>query len=474
MIHEVLEFPDISYESPEFPDVPRVNEVLSAFRYLQSDAPHRKIIPVTSAFSLKVGQVNVIYGPSGSGKSTVLSKIKEVLGGNDLIDQPENDDFLINLVGSNVREAIQWLTRVGLGEGNLFLRRFSQLSVGQKFRMRLALSLEDIKHDAVATRVLYIDEFGSNLDPHTARAIAHTFSSAVRKCNAVVFVCCNNIDVAAAFDYDAFLSLGLDHISNVQYKNETTRKRPTIYIEKGNVKQYEAFRRHHYLDVGNRINEAELYYARTGTDIIGVTLFVPPLPKEVESLDPYFELINRKMITGYRTVVHPEFRSMGVAKALTIEPPKLAGYEIVEIRSAMYHFAPIPEFWGFVSANQYFDEAYLKDCNANIELRNYIASLGLDPNMMIDDIDCRKVLEAADGDKLSRLIQADEIEQSRNLLSYFCNVMGDCGYPYTGHFDVLFGKVSELTHRPIEESEFIEGIKSQKQPRYGAFYKKIV
>ncbi|MCZ0757123.1 AAA family ATPase, partial [Anoxybacillus sp. J5B_2022] len=251
-IGDKIEIGDIYYTRSKLTDEPRIKEVLNTFRYLNSDAPSRKIITVTSGFSLKLGKINVIYGPSGSGKSTVLNKFKSILGGRELIQAPQEDDFLINLVGKDLKEAIKILTYAGLGEGNLFLRKFSQLSEGQKFRMRIALEIDNINKSKTTNQILYIDEFGSNLDPSTAKAIAHTFSIAVENSNLIVFVCCNNLDVARAFNYDTLISLGYDHVTKVEYSEENKRLKEkskiNIKVEKGDISHYRKFKRYHYLD----------------------------------------------------------------------------------------------------------------------------------------------------------------------------------------------------------------------------------
>lgn len=477
MLNTTITLDDITYMRTELSDEPRIREILNTFNYLNSDAPHRNIIPVTSGFSLKIGKLNVIYGPSGSGKSTVLSNIKKLLGGEELIESPERDDFLINIVGRDIGEAIQILTHAGLGEGNLFLRKFSQLSEGQKFRMRIALQLNNMSKNMNSHRSVYIDEFGSNLDPSTAKAIARTFSNAIKHSNSIVFVCCNDLEVAKSFNYDSLICLGYDHVSTVEYsqsnKGFQTINSLNIKVEKGDIGHYRDFKRYHYLDLESRINEADLFVAKVEDKIVGVTLLVQPIPREIVNLDSYFELINSKMVTGYRTVVHPEFRAMGVGRALAINAPKLAGYEIVETRSALYHFIPIPEHWGYTNANKYFDEVYWSNRPANIILEQYILDNGFDPALMFDEKYCIEFVEKADRQELSEFIWADKVEQTQNVLSYLVKVMSDCGYPYDGVFDTLLDKVIAKESAPITDTDFIVKLKGHKQARYSAFYMKL-
>lgn len=110
-------------------------------------------------------------GKSGSGKSSVLRRICKKLGGYFLseIDVPE--DYLINIVGKDVEEAISILSSVGLGQGHLFLSKYNELSDGQKFRLKLALMLSK------GEKIVYVDEFGSSLDVTTGKNLAITLAN---------------------------------------------------------------------------------------------------------------------------------------------------------------------------------------------------------------------------------------------------------------------------------------------------------
>lgn len=471
MTGRIISIEDIYYNRGVIlPNNSRIQEVLNSFHYLKSDSPHRKHIPVSSGFELKVGQINVIHGPSGSGKSSILNILKTEIGGVEITDLPKKDEYIINMVGRDLKEAISILMSAGLGEGNLFIRKCSQLSDGQKFRMRIALELNAAILDK-SPQVLFIDEFGSNLDLISAVAIAKTFSKAVKKTNLTIFVCCNNMKVVEAFDFDSLITLGYDHMTEVKYR-KTTRVKDNmkINIQKGSIGHYERFKRFHYLDIGERINDAQIYIAELEGEILGVSVMVQPIKEKYARLDPYFKLINEKMITIYRMVVHPEFRSMGIGRTLAEEAPKLAGFDIVETRSAMFHFAPVPINWGFKNADDYFDELYWKDRRSNRNLEKFMFDNGRYPSMMVDDDYCLKFLQKVDRSHLTKLIFEDTREQFRNLISYFQSVMDKCGFPYHGDVENLMKKCDYIITEPKTEAEIVKGLKNNKQVRYGAFY----
>jgi len=120
---------------------------------------------------LKIGPKNVVYltGDSGSGKSVLLKAIKRDLG-NEAVDMADiHLDLnrpLIETVGETVEEGLELLSRVGLNDAFLFLRKYSQLSDGQKYRYRIAKLVESGKQWWI------MDEFCSTLDRDTAKIVA--------------------------------------------------------------------------------------------------------------------------------------------------------------------------------------------------------------------------------------------------------------------------------------------------------------
>jgi len=82
---------------------------------------------------LKMGPKDVclITGDSGSGKSVLLRAIKKDLGDKavDMADiHLDPDKPLIETVGETVEQGLELLSRVGLNDAFLFLRKYSQLS----------------------------------------------------------------------------------------------------------------------------------------------------------------------------------------------------------------------------------------------------------------------------------------------------------------------------------------------------------
>jgi hypothetical protein len=154
------------------------------------------------------GDVVFVTGPSGCGKSVLLARLAEALA----VAWPETpqvdlaavampaDRRVIDLMRPPLGQALRTLGTAGLADAFLLLRTPQELSDGQRYRLRLALAIENCGlriancglnnnepaagHAAVAVNpqsairnsqssVLVADEFCSTLDRLCARAVAY-------------------------------------------------------------------------------------------------------------------------------------------------------------------------------------------------------------------------------------------------------------------------------------------------------------
>ena len=81
---------------------------------------------------------------------------------------------LIETVGATVEQGLELLSKVGLNDAFLFLRTYSQLSDGQKYRYRIAKLIESDK------QWWLMDEFAACLDRDTAKIIAFNLQKIAR------------------------------------------------------------------------------------------------------------------------------------------------------------------------------------------------------------------------------------------------------------------------------------------------------
>ena len=149
---------------------------------------------------LTPGTITLITGPSGAGKSMLLRKLRAEHSTTrrwvDLNELAFEQTPIVNCFGDQpLRQTLELLSRVGLGEAWSYLRTPSELSEGQKFRLRLAAGLWKVgagrpnageARDAASlssggeqSAILACDEFAAVLDRLTAMIVAHCLRRAI-------------------------------------------------------------------------------------------------------------------------------------------------------------------------------------------------------------------------------------------------------------------------------------------------------
>lgn len=147
---------------------------------------------------IEQGDVVYITGQSGSEKSVILRELQRLMKdegktvtsiGDISFDDDKN---VIDQVGSTTAEALSLLSMAGLNDAYLFIRKPSEMSDGQRYRLKIAKLIES------GARVWAADEFGAVLDRVTAQAVASNFQRAARKTGATVMVATTHDDLINA------------------------------------------------------------------------------------------------------------------------------------------------------------------------------------------------------------------------------------------------------------------------------------
>jgi ABC-type ATPase with predicted acetyltransferase domain len=154
------------------------------------------------SFKVARGEIALICGPSGAGKTTLLSLLQRKLidagyrptglsgrlWARPLLDvsvlQPlGNEKPLIDaLSGSSFDESMYALNVSGLAEAHLYLKRFGELSNGQRYRAMMA------KLIASNADVWIADEFCATLDPVTASIVARNLRRCAKRLRLTVLL----------------------------------------------------------------------------------------------------------------------------------------------------------------------------------------------------------------------------------------------------------------------------------------------
>ncbi len=171
---------------------PRVLEVAEAFGLGLSD----KQFVIYDNLELEVNSGDVVYitGQSGSGKSLLLrdlsAKMREAgLKVADLNEIELPDVPVIESVGSSTMEATEYLSKAGISDAWIYIRKPSELSDGQRYRLKLAKVMEQ---DA---DVWIADEFGAILDRVTAKAVAYNMAKVARRLGKIFMVATTHTDL---------------------------------------------------------------------------------------------------------------------------------------------------------------------------------------------------------------------------------------------------------------------------------------
>jgi len=141
----------------------------------------------------------LICGASGSGKSTLLRAIEAKLRATKkpgqlqrLTDIPLTPDrAVVDCFSQPLAETLALLSRAGLSEARVWLRKPAELSEGEQFRYRLARWM------ASSAQVLLADEFCAPLDRITARVVAWQLGKFVRASRRCAIVATSHEDLLA-------------------------------------------------------------------------------------------------------------------------------------------------------------------------------------------------------------------------------------------------------------------------------------
>lgn len=197
-------------------------------------------------------QIGVIVGPSGSGKTSLGRQ----LWGDEAFWTPEwpVDQPIVDAIspGGAFDGVTGALAAVGLGSVPVWLRPYSVLSNGEKFRADLARLVCDEPEKAV------VDEFTSVVDRQIARFGALAFAKAWRRTGGRVILLTPHADVLDWLEPDWVFDTGA-----VSFQKEGLWRRPSFELEirQTDGRYWPLFEPHYYLKLPRPI--AANYYVGT-------------------------------------------------------------------------------------------------------------------------------------------------------------------------------------------------------------------
>jgi len=162
----------------------RVLQVAAMFGLGVDESKQLQII-APATLELRGRSIVFITGPSGGGKSSLLALIAAAAQSHPdeasvisfgslpaLPDLPLVDALAQPDDGDDINPALRLLSIVGLADAFVMLRKPSELSEGQRYRLQLAHALALAQQCAAPLCIILADEFGATLDRITAKVIA--------------------------------------------------------------------------------------------------------------------------------------------------------------------------------------------------------------------------------------------------------------------------------------------------------------
>ena len=378
-----------------------------------------KLFGVFDDFSMNFRRGNVIYvtGDSGGGKTLLLKAFRgffgdEAIGLSDLEINPE--ETLIEGVGRDVKEAIETLSQCGLSDAFLFLRKYKELSDGQKYRYKLAKLIDNREKT-----VWIIDEFCATLDRVMARVITYLIQKTARKLGKTLVAATTHSDLVEDFQPDILVEKGFEkevEVINLDFQPKECSIFKNVGVKKGSIEDYKKLGRFHYRtqDDGESTGQGirEYFKLLFHDDLIGVIVYSGSYlnlkPRNMVFGERYVytpgdlfkaRLINEEIARISRVVIHPKFRGIGLGAFLVRETLPQVNAKVVEVLAVMAKYNPFFEKAGMVKVD------YQRD-GTSIErrIREFLEVHGFDFSFAQSKTYCRQFFsELSNQDKQALL-----------------------------------------------------------------------
>lgn len=314
----------------------------------------QKAFEIFKDISFKYDDSDLIYvtGDSGSGKSTFL-KLFEVFErqrqrscANIASIQIDENAVVINSIGANKEEAMAILGTVGLSEAFLMLRRYKDLSEGQRYRYKLAKLIET-KADT-----FLIDEFGATLDREMAKVLAYCVQKWARANKKTFAIATTHKDLVQDFNPSIVFDCKFGGNKVITYYEPKSPPKfsllEQVRLEKGDQEDYKKLAGFHYL-AGSVAGRRQIYKLTFEGEPIGVIVYsVSFYGHHIRNqLFPEYksniQKVNAEISRISRVIIHPKFRGVGLAHELVRLTMPLTHMRLIETVAAMPKYNPFFE-----------------------------------------------------------------------------------------------------------------------------------
>jgi ABC-type ATPase with predicted acetyltransferase domain len=202
----------------------RTPAVISLMKMFGIDAARLRTDPVWHKCKLKLlpGDVCFITGPSGSGKSVIFSELFNSTEGKGRIDlddiEIDSGRSVIDCMDVEVLDGMRNLSYAGISDVLSALNSPACLSMGQQYRYKLARALSS------GRKIIFADEFCSNLDRVTACVIAYQIRKFARRTGTTFILASSHDDVIADLATDVVVSNRLVGETEIVYRKASRQR----------------------------------------------------------------------------------------------------------------------------------------------------------------------------------------------------------------------------------------------------------
>ena len=364
------------------PCSPRMAEVCLRFGI----SPQASPLCIVRDLKLAVGagQIVLLLGPSGVGKTSVLEHLSHLsrsaggFGGRrwgravdvGRVRMPAGR-AIVDMVASDagLGESLAVMTSCGLGEPRLWVRQYSELSDGERFRARLARAIG--KAGVKSGSVLLCDEFCAVLHRRAAWAISFNLRKLLSRRLAesasgapAMVAACTHEDIAEDLQPDVTVRLlggGRYVVQERRARGRSISFLRRLRIERGCKADYESFAEMHYraTDELGFVDKVFVLRDGVGGEALGVVVYAHgPLELSLrnEATGGRFirnpRRLNREVRILRRLVIHPDVRGCGLGHWLVSETLGMVGVPFVECLANMGSVNPVFERAGMERIGQ--------------------------------------------------------------------------------------------------------------------------
>jgi len=255
----------------------------------------KSIVTIDNNISLPdTWNIGLIYGSSGAGKTTILKEF-----GNLTAHTWDNSIPMIsNFKSCSPQEASEVLCSVGFGTVPAWIRPYSALSNGEKFRADLARSI--ISND----EIILVDEFTSVVDRNVAKSACNSVQKYIRKNNKKIVLASCHSDIIDWLQPD-WVYNPTEGETHVLPRGSLHRPNISLEIFRCKYEAWDLFKPHHYLSAS--LNKSAKCYMATwdGVPVAFTAILAFPHP------------VVKRGWRASRTVVLPDYQGLGIGVKLS-------------------------------------------------------------------------------------------------------------------------------------------------------------